>query len=78
MNTYTIIHTDHSLSLAQENILGNPVTDEQGRAILTPCDNIAELLKELSKALGVELYYCHSVSEWTQHIEKMKQEFTNI
>lgn len=78
MNTYTIIHTDHSLSLARENILGNPVTDEQGRAILTPCENLEELLNELSKALGVELYYCHSVSEWTEHIERMKQEFTNL
>ena len=78
MNTYTIIHTDHSLSLAQENILGNPVTDEKGRAILTPCENLAELLNELSNALGVELYYCHSVSEWTEHIERMKQEFTNL
>ena len=78
MNTYTIIHTDHTISLAQENILGNPVCDEKGRAILTPCENLEELLKELSKALGVELYYCHSVSEWTEHIERMKQEFTNL
>lgn len=78
MNTYSIIHTANSIQLAQENILGNPVCDEQGRAILTPCDNLAELLKELSKALGVELYYCHSVSEWTEHVERMKQEFTNL
>lgn len=70
MNTYSIIHTEKSITLVSENLLGN--------ATFTPCENIAELLKELSKALGVELYYCHSVSEWTEHVERMKQEFTNI
>lgn len=76
MNTYSIIEKEHCISLVEEDIFGNPVKDQKGQVVFTPCENLEELIRELSKALDIEIYYCRDMQEWTLHVERMKQEFT--
>lgn len=71
INSLSVISTNNGrFTIAEEPILG--------KATFTQCNDIDELCEQLGRIMGVDLRHFNSISGWTDHIDRINQEFISI
>lgn len=71
INSLSVISTnDGRFTIAEEPILG--------KATFTQCNDFNELCEQLGRIMEVDIRHFNSVTEWSECMERINQEFTKM